>query len=262
MGRQSAEQVIPRLDVDIIVDEQSAIILYPLSRLVTLLNVSSVPTDTLSTAAICSHIASIAHMARTELGCLIFRSVAKYRRILIILETDETGRTHPFTPPIVRAMEGLAATAAHVSQWASISWVVTKGTPHAAWVIRKLGDSICSALDNPETAKCATGTYSRAWTSSSAWLNRAWITPEESAQERLLCTIPVVNSFTAQICLTVSTLREMMGMTLDEMVAKFRLWMNERAVRIVHATVHNVLGDEAREGRETEGCYYVAACAE
>ncbi|KAI9346254.1 hypothetical protein BDR26DRAFT_856150, partial [Obelidium mucronatum] len=51
------------------------------------------------------------------------------------------------------------------------------------------------------------------WASKESWEQRMWLSVEESAQERFLCSFPMFNSFSAQIVLSQVFLNCVVGFT-------------------------------------------------
>jgi hypothetical protein len=96
--------------------------------------------------------------------------------------------------------------------------------------IRQVGDRIASKMMTHP-----------AYSSRESWEKRDWIPVLPSPQERFLSSFPVLNSFHAQIILSQMTLSEAMGLTLDELLNAFGLWIPERNLKIFYMIIHSPL---------------------
>ena len=75
------------------------------------------------------------------------------------------------------------------------------------------------------------------WKSTELWLKRTWLTEEESNHEMLLCKLPCINSYVAQIMLTTYSLSDLMGLELQECIENMPV-IPECILTEFHRTVH------------------------
>ncbi|KAI9002729.1 hypothetical protein BC832DRAFT_106184 [Gaertneriomyces semiglobifer] len=230
-------------DADLIIDERTCMIYYPLS-LVALNGTNAVPTATLKSTRRFQE--EIDKASKTELGNLLLRLGLKFENLYLVFEPNETrsiqgGGTrlssYPLAPPTVNALTRMYAFAELLKSTVgtTVHILFSHSVKHSAWITRRVGEGISQQMDLPSE------TVMRPWPSSQAWRTRNWITQEESAQERFLTSFPSINSFNAQIILTLCPLREFMRMDVQEMVDKLQQWVAPRALTMFHSMINRIL---------------------
>ncbi|KNC97347.1 uncharacterized protein SPPG_07275 [Spizellomyces punctatus DAOM BR117] len=214
-------------DVDLILDERTCVIYYPLNHL---------PLITTTLPSTAQGTALLTHLSKTDLGHLLLKSILHYSRIYVVLE-KEPSSTYVFTPPVVKGWNVLCGFCACLEGMGEVvRCCISMNTRESAWIARNIGDTIANSYLVPNVT-----TMPRSWSSKTAYETRTWLAKEESAQERFLSSFPPLNPFTSQIILTLMTLREFLGMGLDEMQDKVGIWVGERGVRLLYSLVHTCL---------------------
>ncbi|KAJ3178249.1 hypothetical protein HDU85_005246 [Gaertneriomyces sp. JEL0708] len=230
-------------DADLIIDERTCMIYYPLS-LVAMNGTSAVPTETLTSTRRFQE--EIDKASKTELGNLLLRLGLKFDNLYLVFEQNEPrssqgGGTrlssYPLAPPTVNSLTRMHAFAELLKSTVgtTVHILFSHSVKHSAWIARRVGEGIAQQMDLPSQ------TMMRPWPSSQAWRTRNWITQEESAQERFLTSFPSINSFNAQIILTLCPLREFMRMDVQEMVDKLQQWVAPRALTMFHSMINTIL---------------------
>ncbi|TPX66036.1 hypothetical protein SpCBS45565_g04702 [Spizellomyces sp. 'palustris'] len=214
-------------DVDLILDERTCVIYYPLNHL---------PLITTTLPPTAQGTALLTYLAKTDLGHLLLKSILRYSRIYVILEKEQSS-TYVFTPPVVKGWNVLCGFCACLEGMGEVvRCCVSMNTRESAWIARNIGDTIAKSFLVPNVT-----TRPRCWSSKTVYETRTWLAKEESAQERFLSSFPPLNPFTSQIILTLMTLRECLGMGLEEMQEKVGIWVGERGVRLLYSLVHTCL---------------------
>ncbi|KAI8825968.1 uncharacterized protein EV422DRAFT_616986 [Fimicolochytrium jonesii] len=222
-----------RLEADLIIDERTCVIFYPLPHLpLTTTHLPTTPTPHTSP------LTALGTLGTTELGSLLLRCILRFTRVHLVLEAGPQTGAYMLTPPVVNALQWVGAFAASCRNWAEVRWVVSLGAEESAWIARNIGDTIAESYDTPPNSS----TTPKAWLSRPAYETRTWLSHEESAQERFLRSFPTLNSFSAQIVLTIMTLREFMLMSVEEVVEKVGVWVPERGLRVFWEMVNTQLG--------------------
>ncbi|CAG8668828.1 44077_t:CDS:10 [Gigaspora margarita] len=208
----------PYIDCDLIIDERTGIIYYPLNLIS---QEQSVPT-----------------FART-----IIRLAQKYSSLYVILETytwsnrtinnDDTGLyilPYSFTLPVLKAVAGLQAILTRYSCGAHI--IFSSCEEISARLARLIGDLCASKCEEDRQQ----------------WENREWMAMEESLHERFLsCFSPLINPFTAQIILTAISLPEFLRMTYSERYAMFGRWIDEWRLEKFETIIHTALSSNPEQ---------------
>ncbi|CAG8475326.1 13044_t:CDS:10 [Cetraspora pellucida] len=203
------------IDCDLIIDERTGIIYYPLNLI--------------------SQEQSVPIIART-----IIRLAQKYSSLYVILETytwnnkatndsdAECILPYSYTLPVLKAVAGLQAILTRYSCDAHI--IFSSCEEMSARLARLIGD-LCASKCEEERGK-----------DRQQWESRDWMTMEESLHERFLsCFSPLINPFTAQIILTAIPMPEFLRMTHSERYAMFGRWIDEWRLEKFETIIHTAL---------------------
>ncbi|CAG8594593.1 12683_t:CDS:2, partial [Acaulospora morrowiae] len=219
------------VECDVILDENTGIIFYPLNLI--------------------SQEHSVPKIART-----LVRLHQKYPNLYLILEsytwnhrpssndTESLSLPYFFTLPVLKALTELQIILTCCLYNTHIMFSPCEEI--SARLVRMVGE-FCAA-------KCDEESERKGWTSKQQWESRDWMTMEESLHERFLsCLSPLINPFTAQIILTATTLSQFFKMSHQERVALVGGWIDEARLEKFDILIHEEL--LSNPGNDTENLF-------
>ncbi|CAI2162565.1 2173_t:CDS:10 [Funneliformis geosporum] len=216
------------VDVDIIIDERTGAIFYPLNMLAQSQTVS-------------------------KLVQTVNRLRLKYTNLYLILEaytwnnrpassnTEYIITTYPFTLPILRATSELQ-TILMCSNCDDVKIMFSLCEEMSAKLLRMIGNRCAIQCDEQGII------IKRGWKNQKHWESRDWMAIEESLHERFLsCFTPFVNPFTAQIILTATTLLQFFQMSHAERYDLVGGWIGGTRLEMFDEIIHEPLSGNANE---------------
>ncbi|KAI9101171.1 hypothetical protein DFS34DRAFT_459173 [Phlyctochytrium arcticum] len=157
-------------EVDLILDERTCVIYYPLSNIALL---SPRPVKNVADAT-----KSVEKLSEIDLGNLLLRSVLRYSRIILVLEGVVNPPLPLLSPPVVRAWNALAGFSAILKDVFGVEGVrmeLSVSARQSAWIARNAADKIAAMYAEPNVS-----IHSRPWPSKEAYENRSWLALQET----------------------------------------------------------------------------------
>ncbi|RHZ88713.1 hypothetical protein Glove_21g226 [Diversispora epigaea] len=214
------------VECDLIIDENTGIIYYPLNLI--------------------SQEHSVHDIAQT-----LVRLHQKYSRIFLIFENYTWNHRrmisndilpYAYTMPVLKALAELQVVLKYMSCGTHIMFSPCEEI--SARLARMVGD-ICATNCEDDSIK------NNGWKNKQQWEDREWMTMEESLHERFLsCLSPLINPFTAQIILTATTLSQYFEMSHEERYALVGRWIDDAKLRQFDVIIHHELLNNSNNDTE------------
>ncbi|CAG8607056.1 14557_t:CDS:10, partial [Ambispora leptoticha] len=229
------------IDADLILDEKSALIFLSLLQL-SQQNSASNKKSSIETALSILHL----HKKYSNLY-LVFETYVWNQKSSISDSTKPSLIPYPFTSPNQKAMNELLAILESCE--CNFEIFFSSSEKISARYVRMVGDFCAEKCDNDDgdEGEEKTNYHAKAWNSRRQWESRQWMTAEESLHERFLTSFsPLINAFSAQIILTVTTLLEFLRMTHKERVDLFGGWIDEIRLAKFDEIINGILCPEEK----------------
>ncbi|XP_066954525.1 uncharacterized protein [Macrobrachium rosenbergii] len=155
---------------------------------------------------------------------LILLSLQFTKCYLLLYQHPPSDTRYVFGNRVVKSLNRLVATCALLKTADyQVSLLYAYNLQQVGQIVRTIGESSLSS--------------SVSW-DEDQWINRPWLTPWMSSHERLLLSLPCLNPISAQVILTVLSLRHVLTMPLPALI-KSLPWISNRVLATMYHLLHS-----------------------
>ncbi|XP_064114769.1 uncharacterized protein LOC135220996 [Macrobrachium nipponense] len=174
---------------------------------------------------------------------LILLSLQFSKCYLLLYQHPPSDTRYVFGNRVVKSLNRLVATCALLKRADyQVSLLYAYNLQQVGQIVRTVGESSLSS--------------SVSW-SEDQWINRPWLSPWMSSHEKLLLSLPCLNPISAQVILTVLSLRDVLTMPLPALI-KSLPWISNKVLATMYHFLHSkhisVCKEELNESLDVIDC--------